>query len=447
MKFMSLILLFLLACVSTAEEITIAVKNAPSGSATLNTLEGEKVTFVKNVNSNGQGEFSFSGDNLLTGFYRLALSSSGWVDFIYDGKKVSLRTDAVNISDSMKVVESESNKLYYEFVRLNKAYKNKTELLHLILARYPKDDPYYRTTQDRLTELQNEYTEFVNVTSRKDPRSFIARYIRSAQLPVLDVSIPVDEQLNYLKSHALDMVNFNDAELINSDCFTSKTIEYLTYYRNPQLPKALLEKEFMSAVDTILNKARVNILVYQHITEYLIDGFRKFGFDLVIDYILENYVIKDDLCLDEELESSIDRRILQAQKLKVGSIVSNILLPDENGDEINLGKIAKDKILIVFYASWCPHCRDLMPQLAGLYSKKKTDIEILAVSMDSTLADWKSYITDNNFSWLNVCDTAGWNGQAAQDYYIYATPAMFLVDKERKIIAKPRSVEELKKYY
>lgn len=31
---------------------------------------------------------------------------------------------------------------------------------------------------------------------------------------------------------------------IFSDCFTNKTIEYLTYYRNPQLPKELLEKEF-----------------------------------------------------------------------------------------------------------------------------------------------------------------------------------------------------------
>ncbi len=444
MKLVPLILILLLACASAAEEITITVKNAPSESATLNTLEGEKVTFVKNINYRGDGVFSFSGENLFTGFYRLSLSKSRWVDFIYDGREVSLKTDVVNIPDSMKVIESESNKLYYEFVRINRAYKNKTELLQLILARYPKDDPYYKTTQERLTELQDDYTEFVNVTSQKDPRSFIARYIRSAQLPVVGISIPMEEQLNYLKSNALDMVDFNDAELISSDCFTSKTIEYLTYYRNPQFPKELLEREFMSAVDTILNKAKINQLVYKHITEYMIDGFRKFGFDLVIDYILENYVIKDDLCLDEELESSIDRRIMQAQKLKAGSVVPDIVMTDKEGKEIKLSQIENNQTLIVFYASWCPHCKDLMPKIAGLYRNKNKDTEVLAVSMDSTRTDWKSYIAENNFSWLDVCDTDGWSSKAAEDFYIYATPTMFLVDREMRILAKPKSVEELK---
>jgi peroxiredoxin len=447
MKLIPIILLFFFACVSIAEEIKIVVKNSSSESASLSSLEGEKLTFIKNVKSSGDGEFSFSGDNLFTGFYRLKFGKNRWIDFIYDGNKISLDTDASNIIDSMEVIESETNRLYYQFVMLNKAYKTKTDLLNLILARYPRDDKFYADAQQRLTQLQNEYVEFVNITSQKKPRSFISRYIRSAQLPVLDISIPLDEQLDYLKSNALDHVNFNDAELISSDCFTGKTIEYLTYYRNPQLPKGILEQEFMSAVDSILNKAKVNQLVYQHITEYLIDGFRQFGFDLVIDYILENYVIKDDLCLDESLESSLDRRILQAQKLKVGSKAPDITLPDLNGNEISLGKIGKDKVLVVFYASWCPHCKDLMPQIAELYKGDNSSTEVLAVSIDSTLTDWKSYVSENNFSWLNVCDTAGWNSQAAKDYYIYATPSMFLINREMKILAKPKSFEEIRKYF
>ena len=95
----------------------------------------------------------------------------------------------------------------------------------------------------------------------------------------------------------MDNVNFYDTDLIYSDAFTNKTIEYLTYYRNPQLPLELLEKEFMAAVDTILNKVKVNSVVYQHMVEYLLDGFKKFGFDNVLNYIVENYVVKDDLCL------------------------------------------------------------------------------------------------------------------------------------------------------
>ncbi|MDD1475233.1 hypothetical protein MEO41_28800, partial [Dolichospermum sp. ST_sed4] len=105
---------------------------------------------------------------------------------------------------------------------------------------------------------------FVNVASQTSPSSFIARYVRSAQLPVVDTEIPFEKQLTVLKTNALDNVNFYDADLIYSDAFTNKTIEYLTYYRNPQLPLELLEKEFNSAVDSILNKAKVNNVVYQH---------------------------------------------------------------------------------------------------------------------------------------------------------------------------------------
>ena len=201
--------------------------------------------------------------------------------------------------------------LYYAFLRLNKQFKIKSELLQLVLARYPKEDPYYKTTETTLQQLQGQYSDFVNNSSQRNPGSFIARYVRSSQLPVVDHALPLEKQLAYLKVHALDNVDFTDDSLIHSNVFTNKTIEYLTYYRNPQLPKELLEKEFNTAIDTILNKARVSQAVYKHIIESLIDGFKKFGFEECIEYILDNYVIKDDLCLDESSGSSIQKMIDQ----------------------------------------------------------------------------------------------------------------------------------------
>jgi hypothetical protein len=46
-----------------------------------------------------------------------------------------------------------------------------------------------------------------------------------------------------------------------------------------------------------------------------------------------------------------------------------------------------------------------------------------------------------------VNDPKGWGGRVASDYYIYATPTMISVDKERKIIAKPLTIEELQKVF
>lgn len=439
----------ILICIPSSlfsQSIKIELSDYKSEKSFLYSLSGEKTEKIDSVIPNENGVILFHADpqKYHTGFYRITFSGNKLIDFIYDGNDIELYTSANSVLDSLHVIKSESNKLFYNFIRLNKNYKTKTELLNLILTRFPKDDPYYNLTRQRLNELQNEYIEFVNIISQKEPGAFISKYIRSAQLPVVDISVPLEKQLDYLKTNGLNYVNFNDASLIYSDLFTNKSIEYLTYYSNPQFPKELLEKEFMKAVDSLLNKAKVNQLVYQHITEYLIDGFKKFGFDLVLDYIVENYVIKDDLCLDVKTEGMVKKRIDQAKYFKIGNSAPNILMNDINGNQVELNKISTEKTLIVFYASWCPHCKELLPKLNEFYkNKKEKKIVIVAISLDTKKEDWINFVKENCSALTNLADLKGWEGNAANDYYIYATPTMFLLDKGKKIISKPISFDEL----
>jgi thiol-disulfide isomerase/thioredoxin len=431
------------------QSVTIKVNNLDDTKAVLSSLQGEKFSIVDSITSTKRGEFHFSLAEKHHGLYRLSFSKNKSLDFIYDDEEVEIETDVNNILDSLKVLKSESNKIYYEFVKFNKAYKTKTELLQLILARYPKDDDYYQTTKEKTIQIQEDYLNFVNITSQTNPQTFIARYVRSAQLPVIDVEIPFDKQLVFLKSHALDYVNFYDTDLIYSDAFTNKTIEYLTYYRNPQLPLELLEKEFMSAVDSVLDKANVNNAVYQHIVEYLLDGFKKFGFDNVLNYIVENYVIKDDLCLDQVLTKALDKRIEQSKRFKVGNVVPNIIVQEASGKTIELNKLAAEKTLIIFYASWCPHCKTLVPQVYQVYKEQgDKKLEVVAISIDTSKTDWLNFIKNEGLDeWMNVCDLKGWEGKAAVDYYLYATPTMFLIDSKLKFLGMPKTVEEMKKLF
>ncbi|MCX6169966.1 MAG: thioredoxin-like domain-containing protein [Ignavibacteriales bacterium] len=430
-----------------AQTVSITIDGINTNNAVLFSLQGEKTFFIDSIKSTQINKFSyqFVPTQHHPGIYFLQFGNNRRINFIYDGEDVDISADVNSIPDSVAVNRSESNKLFYSFINLNKQYKTKTELLQLILARYPKDDDYYAATRNKFAQLQKQYLEFVNLISQKNPNNFIARYIRSSQLPVVDFTFPLEKQLVFLKSHALDKVDFKNSGLIYSDVFTNKTIEYLTYYRNPQLPKELLEKEFMIAVDSILNKAKINQLVYQHITEYMIDGFKKFGLEQTLDYIIQNYVIKDDLCLDSKTESSIQRRIDQNKKLYVNAMAPNIILPDVDGKNVDLEKTTSDKLLIVYYASWCPHCKDLIPELNKFYNaQREKKFEVIAISLDEKKDDWLGFIKSNNLKWINVSDLKGWNSKAASDYYVYATPTMFLLDGARKILGKPLSIDELK---
>jgi peroxiredoxin len=432
--------------INFAQQLSFEIKNPAESKLIISRIHGENATIIDTIGSIESGVFHFSLSNKQIGFYRISFVNRKEINFIYNDNDVEIQTDAHNILDSLKVIKSESNKLYYAYLKLNKTYKTKTELLQFVLVHYPKDDDYYRTTQAKVEQLQVQYLKFVDTTSQKNPNSFIARYIKSSQLPIVNYNMPLPEQLAYLKTHALDNVDFKDSELTNSDLFTNKTIEYLTYYRNPQLPKELLEKEFMIAVDSLLNKAKVNYQVYKQIVEYLIDGFKKYGFEEDVEYVVKNYVVKDDICLDKETEASIGNMVDQMEYLRINTTAPDIVMKGTSGKEINMNKVKSGKMLVLFYASWCPHCKKLMPKLVDYIKSIKNDsLKVLAVSLDSIKTDWLNFVKVNGMNWINVNSSKGWDCKAAHDYYIYATPTMFLLNNDKRIIGKPLTIEELKK--
>jgi hypothetical protein len=46
-----------------------------------------------------------------------------------------------------------------------------------------------------------------------------------------------------------------------------------------------------------------------------------------------------------------------------------------------------------------------------------------------------------------MCKIEGWEGKSVKDYYIYATPTMFLVDENKKLIKIVNELEELIDFY
>ncbi len=450
------LIIFALAVLFTASgytqpprKVDILLRGSTAGRAALSMLSGETVAVLDSITTPAPGHFTFDMNRILRpGFYRLSFDSRSWIDFVHDGEDIRIETDAAHISDSLRVLQSESNRLYNEFVRLSKEYKTKAEILHLVIARYPGDDPYHATTLSALSSLQDHYTGFVDSASRARPGSFVARYIRSAQLPVVKGDLPPEDQLDYLKAHALDHVDFADADLTRSDLFSAKSIEYLTYFRNPRLPKNLLEKEFNKAVDSILTRARVEESVYAHVTEYLIDGFKKFGFEECIDYIIDNYVVKDDLCLDEGGARSATGKMIEQRKLFVpGAVLPAITLPDSTGRTIDFTTLPAERIMVVFYAAGCPHCRTMIPKLKEAYAGRKPGrTEVVAVALDGSREEWLGFVREQKPPWISVSDLLGWSSPLVEGYRIYATPTMVVVDREMRFIAAPRSVEEAKEW-
>ena len=226
--FVAISIVLICTSFSSAQEIFIKAANS-NGKAALFSLSGEKSLFIDSISLSDKGTYQYNLQNNHSGFYRLIFNSKKWLDFVYEQEDVQIETEVNHPIDSLKIIESNANKIYNNFIKLNKDYKTKSELLFLILNNYPDNNAYLQTTKETLLKLQEEYLYFINITAQSNPGSFISKYVLSAQLPITDSSLKGKDQLNYLKSFALDNVNFSDDVLIFSDAFTNKTIEYLSY--------------------------------------------------------------------------------------------------------------------------------------------------------------------------------------------------------------------------
>ncbi|MEZ5084271.1 MAG: TlpA disulfide reductase family protein [Bacteroidales bacterium] len=197
-------------------------------------------------------------------------------------------------------------------------------------------------------------------------------------------------------------------------------------------------------MDKIMYEAMDNSLIYSFITEYLVGGFEKFHFDKVLDYIAETYA--PEQCENEERKSDLQTRLKKYAELSVGKPAPEIMIPDINGNKITLSKINAEYTLIIFWASWCPHCNEILPEIQAICesSLNPAKMTVLSVSLDKDKAEWENAVAKGRYTWLNASELNGWDSQPAIDYNVYATPTMFLLDKKKNILAKPITFEELK---
>jgi len=419
------------------------VTNFPGGMVYLASFYGERAPVIDSLIISQDGVFEFEMNNSKTpGYYRVILIKDRYIDLIYNHEDIVFSTDYESPFDSLHIDTSQENKIYYDFLSFIKSNQRKQDLLGPMVEYYPKDDPLYSNIHVRYHDIQQNRRNYIDSISEHYPGRYVSRVITTQQRPFLSADLTERERIEYLKDHFWDEVPLNDTSLLRSTVYPNLVMEYLSLYGDRNFSQAELEESFMDAVDVIQWAALDNDIIYGFILEYLVKGFERYHFDKVLDYIATNYIQEED-CKNENLSSEVQKRLENYQNLSVGKHAPAINMVDVNQNPVTLNSSSSEYLLLVFWASWCPHCIQLLPQLSNIYSNNNLDIEIIAISLDNNQEDHLKAIEEGGYPWINCSDYKGWSSPAAVDYNIYATPTMFLLNKERNIITKPITYNEL----
>jgi len=108
--------------------------------------------------------------------------------------------------------------------------------------------------------------------------------------------------------------------------------------------------------------------------------------------------------------------------------------PDLNGRVVSTGAFRGKVVLINFWATWCPPCREEIPDLIALQNKYRDQLQIIGVAQDSgSIEEVRQFADTHGMNYPTVLSTA-----EIEKLFpgIYALPSSFILDRDGRLAQK-----------
>ncbi len=122
--------------------------------------------------------------------------------------------------------------------------------------------------------------------------------------------------------------------------------------------------------------------------------------------------------------------------LKVGEKAPDFELKTLEGKTVRLSDYRGKKVILNFWATWCPPCKAEMPDIQKYYTEADDNVEILAVNIDPQY-DVKKFVREANVTFPVLLDS---NDEVNTMYRILTIPTTYFIDGEGIIRSKYLSV-------
>ena len=118
-------------------------------------------------------------------------------------------------------------------------------------------------------------------------------------------------------------------------------------------------------------------------------------------------------------------------KAATGAGPAALNLKTADGSVFDPASLNGKVVLIEFWATWCPPCKEAIPDIRTLTDKVKgTDMAVITVAVDDDMASVASFVKENGIRYVVLHD----DGTASEKYGVRGVPTSVVLDKTGKIV-------------
>lgn len=447
----SLALLFLAADIipafsQNAYQISVKIDGLSDSLMLLAHYSGDKQFVTDTAYRSKNSEYVFSKrKELLPGMYFLAGENKNKLfDFIIsDSKNISITGQKDKFPQSLKIKGSKENTLFLDYMNFLTEKQKQRTALNDLGKKYSKGSDSLQVIQNQLELLNDEVKRYINGIINSNPGSFMAVFLKAMQepeipeMPILSNGRPDSTfPFRYYRKHFWDNIDLSDDRVIRTPFLHSKVEQYISKLTVPA-PDSLIK-----AIDHLFSMAGDNEEIFKYLMWYFTIKYETseiMGYDAIFVHLVDKYYQDKKMgWMNTTVKENLIKKANAIRNVLIGKIAPEMILLDTLQNPVSLHSIKSDYTLIYFWDPDCSHCKKETPLLRDFYLKEKGlhNLEVYAVCMDTSWKDMKQYIRKNELPWINVNGFYSMTPDFRELYDVHSSPVMFLLDRNKKIIAK-----------
>lgn len=450
---------FLISFLSSAQsgyKLQFNIEGLKDTTAYLGYYYGES-TFVKDTAKvDSKGLFQFNGQQpLRQGVYFIVLNKTRIFEFVVGStQQFTLATNTTDYVKNMVVTGDIDNQLFFDNMLFNMERHKEAEPFIKVLQDSTLKEDQKKEARADFAKINEKVTAYQDEIISKHPTTLTARIFK-ANKPVIIPEAPKKEdgtidstfQLRWYRDHFFDNFDLSDEALIQMPrpMYQEKINEYLDKLYVPQ-PDSL-----QKGIEKVVALAKKSQETYKYSVWVCVLKYQQheiMGLDEVYVNLYDKYFASGemDFWANASLKKNLKDHADRLRKSLVGKKGANLIMQDSNLKPRSMYDIKNKYTILFIFDPDCGHCKEETPKLVDFYNKKKFDIEIFAVSADTSMVKMKNFIKEMNTKWITVNGPRTYVGPYQDHYDAMTTPSLYVLDEKKKIIGKKIPAEKLEDF-